>query len=134
MIRLVWQANSGSGRADEIKALRTIRGCISELIMPGRDFGREAKARPVVHKNRRVCCAQNREVEPGCVSKRKLDRAGGRSRRLREKSRDRHHACRVKQLGGRTGVGVVKTSRNQNLAGWEQGREMVATPANQWQG
>ena len=42
----------------------------------------EAQARPVVHKDRRISSAQNRETQAGCVSKSKLDSATWRSRRL----------------------------------------------------
>jgi len=125
----LWFRNSR--RTDAIKSLRTNRRHIRKLKMARRNFGGDAKTRPVVHTNGKVSGTQHSEAEAGCVPENELECTCRQLRRLRQQSRGGHDACWVEQLGGRTGVGVVKASRNQNLAGWEQGREMVATPTNQ---
>jgi hypothetical protein len=51
------------------KTLWAVRSRICELIVAGRDSGGEAKDRPLVHKNRRVCCAQNCEATLGVFRK-----------------------------------------------------------------
>src|SRR5437899_8956791 len=102
--------------------------------MAGRNLRRDAQVDPVAQRNDQVCTAQHSKAEAGCVPENELECACRQLRRLRQQSRGGHHACWVEQLGGRTGVASVRPSCNQNLAGCEQGREMVATPTNQWQG
>src|SRR5438046_193435 len=119
---------------DAIRTHGAVRGCIRELVMAGRDFGGDAETRPVVHTNGKVCCAQNDEAKAGRISKSELESAGREFHRLGQQKWHRHGARGIEQFSGGTSITGVESTSDQNLAGWEQGREMVATPTNQWQG
>jgi hypothetical protein len=67
--------------------LRYLR--VGELIMARRDFGGDAKTRPVVQLNFSVRRTQSGEIEAGCVSKRELNSAARKFRSSREFEYDR---------------------------------------------
>ncbi len=101
--------------------------------MAGGNFRGSAQVVPIAYGYGQFGGAQNRKAEAGCVSKSELECPSRQHCGLRQNKRSGYDACRVEQLGGGTGVRVVKTPSDQNLAVREQGREMVATPTNQWQ-
>ena len=121
-----------SRRTHDIESLLTFRCGVGELIVAGRDFSGAPETRPVVQLNRSVRGTQSGEVEAGRISKGELESASLEFRRLRQEKRRRFRGSNwIVKLGGRTGVGVIKTSHNQNLPVGEQRGKMVATPADQ---
>ncbi len=94
--------------------------------MAGRDLRSETRTRPLVHRNREVCCAQDGKTQPGCVSKSELDCARLKLRRRSQQRRGCHDARGIEQLGAGTSVGGVESTGGQDFAVRQEGGNVLA--------
>src|SRR6267142_3740718 len=81
------EPNSKSGRADGVKARRSVNRRIGKLIMARRKFRGVAETGPVVCRNSDIGISQNGEVDPERISKCELKLAGRKFRRCSQQKR-----------------------------------------------